>query len=124
MPENKGEKSILNGYEATENALGRVNTKAQCVHNKGKKDKAGKHYVELVEAGKDAAEAFEPAEEALDFIASAIHPAIIFPRAKTIRIGWHYQDIAKFQAQIAGFIALIRPIHNQMAASWSRAASL
>ena len=40
--------------------LGRVNTKAQSVHNERKEDKGGKHHIQLVEAGKDAAEAFEP----------------------------------------------------------------
>ena len=103
--------------------LGRVNTKAQSVHNERKEDKGGKHHIQLVEAGKDAAEAFEPAKEPFDFIAAAIHHAIVFPRAKPIGLGRHDQDIAHFLSQLAGFIAFVSPIHDQMTAGGSRAAS-
>ena len=48
---------------------GRVNTNH--VDDQGEMDEGGEHDVELLEAREDAAEAFEPAEQALDLVAPA-----------------------------------------------------
>ena len=77
-------------------------------------DESGEHDVKFVEARKDAAEAFEPAEESLDLVATAIHRPIILPRGKSIGVGWHNDGKPKIQSQLAGFVAFVSPVHNQM----------
>jgi hypothetical protein len=42
-------------------------------------NEAKEHYVEFFKTGEDAAEAFEPPEEALDFIPLPIESTVIFP---------------------------------------------
>jgi len=49
-----------------------VLTLTQSFDDEGKQDEAGEHNIELVEAGEDAAVAFEPPEEAFDFISAAV----------------------------------------------------
>ena len=47
-------------------------TLTQCFDDEGKQDEACEQNIQLVEAGKDAAIAFELAEEAFDFISAAV----------------------------------------------------
>jgi len=97
-------------------ALGPVNANTKRLHDQGEQDEGGEHHVELVKSGEDAAEAFQAAEEAFDFVAPPIHDRVVFPRAHTVGLGWHDGDIAQIQGQLPGFVALISPVHDQMAA--------
>jgi hypothetical protein len=49
-----------------------VLTLAQGFQDEGKQDESGEQNIQLVEARKDAAIAFEPTEEAFDFISAAV----------------------------------------------------
>ena len=40
-------------------------------------DEAHKHHVQLLESGEDASESFESSEQALNFIASAVHDPVV-----------------------------------------------
>ena len=76
-------------------------------------NEAHKHDVQLLESGEDAPESLEPSEEAFDFIAPAIHDTVVFPRLDPIGFGWHNGDEPQVQRKLPGFLALIRPIHQQ-----------
>ena len=72
---------------------------------KRKVDKGGKHHSELVEAGKDAA------EEALDFIASAILRDPI-SKDNTIGVGWHPPRYSPVSGPNAGFHRSRKSTHD------------
>ena len=76
-------------------------------------NEAPKHDVQLLESGEDAPESFESSEEAFDFIAPAIHDTVVLPRLDPIGFGWHNGDEPQVQRKLPGFIAFIRPIHQQ-----------
>jgi hypothetical protein len=78
-------------------------------------DERGEHRVEFVEVGKDVPKAFEATEGTFDFIAPAIPHAILLPRRKPVGIGRDNGSAAKFQSQLPGFVALIGPLHEQVA---------
>jgi hypothetical protein len=61
-------------------------------------DECEKDDVEFVEAGEDAAEAFEPAEEPGYLIASAIHGFVALPGIQSVALGRKDWDEAKIQS--------------------------
>ncbi len=75
----------------------------------GKKD-----HIQFVEARKDAAEAFEPAKQPLDFVAPAVHGFVILPGLQALRAGRDHRNEAEVQRQLQGFIVLLSAIHDQM----------
>lgn len=77
-------------------------------------DKGKKHHVEFLEAGEDAAEAFESSKEALDLVASAVHGAVVLPSGDAILLGRNDGDVAEVKCQLSGFIAFVGPVHQQV----------
>jgi hypothetical protein len=76
-------------------------------------DESHKHDVQLLESGEDAPEPLKPSEQALDFIASAIHDTVILPRFNPVGFGRHNGDEAQVQRKLPGFLAFICPVHQQ-----------
>jgi hypothetical protein len=89
-----------------------VLTLSEGIGDKREMNRAKEHYVELFKAGKDAAEAFEPPEEALDFIASLVESAVVFPGFDPIRFGWDDGNHAQVKDKLSGLIVLVGSIHQ------------
>jgi hypothetical protein len=70
------------------------------------------------EAGEDAPEAFQSAEEPLDLVAFAVHGFVVLPRFETVAFGWDHGDEGKIQRQLPGFIVFLGTVHDQMQWSW------
>src|SRR6185312_12420825 len=87
------ESSLFTG-SPSDPQLGPVNTNSQSFDDESKDDKSGEEDIQFVEAAKNAAISFEPAEKPFDFIAPAVGLAIVFPRLPPVRIGWDYWHIA------------------------------
>ena len=66
--------------------LGRVNTTKR-FDDQGEVDEADEHDIEFLEAGEDAAEAFEPAEQALDLVAPLVQRAVVLPGLDSVGLG-------------------------------------
>lgn len=62
-------------------------------------NKAHKHDVQLLEPGEDGPKSFKPSEEALDFIASAIHDTVVLPELAPIGFGWDNRDEPQIQRE-------------------------
>ena len=77
-------------------------------------DKGKEHYVELLESGKDSAKAFEAAEKPFYFIASSIHDSVVFPSGDSVLFGRDDRDKSEVQCQLAGFVALVGAVHEQV----------
>ncbi len=90
-------------------------TLTQSFDNKNEVDECGEHYIELVEAGEDASEALESAEESLHLVAPTIHHPVIFPRADAIALGWHDGNEAKVEGQLPCLVTFVGAIHEQVA---------
>ena len=80
-------------------------TQAESFNNECEMNEGGKHDIEFVEAGKDAPEAFQTAEEALNLIAPFIHLPIIFPGGNPVFLGGNHRDKTQIKGKLAGFIA-------------------
>ena len=68
--------------------------------------------IEFFEAGEDSTEAFESAEEPLDFIACFIESAVVFSRLDAVGLGMDAGEHSEFQHQLPGFVAFVSAIHN------------
>ena len=77
-------------------------------------DKSKEHHIEFLEAREDAAEAFESAKQAFDFVAPAVHGAVVFPGSDAVSLGWHNRDEAEIEGQLASVVAFVGPVHQQM----------
>jgi|SRR5438445_3900093 len=84
-------------------------------------NKPDKHHIELFKAGENAPEALESAKQAFDFITALIHFSIIFPGIDSIALGGDNRHKAKIKRELAGFIALIGAIHQQIQRTAGRA---
>ena len=89
-------------------------THAKPVGDENEADESEKHEVELLEAREDAAVALESAEQSLDLIAALVHGAVIVPRLKAIGLWWDDGNEAQVQSELAGFVAFVGPVHQQM----------
>jgi hypothetical protein len=74
-----------------------VLTQTERFEDKSKVDKGDKHAVELIEARKDTAKAFKPAEKPLNFITLFVHLLVVVPGSDPIGIGWDYGDEIKIK---------------------------
>ncbi|MBI2817199.1 MAG: hypothetical protein HYX72_09695 [Acidobacteria bacterium] len=70
--------------------------------------------VEFIEAGEDAAEAFESAEEPFDLVALAVHSLIVLPRLQAIAFGRNYWEEAEVQSQLESLVVLIGAVHDEV----------
>jgi len=76
--------------------------------------KADEQNVEFLEAREDATEAFQSAEEPLDFIAFAVYGFVVLTWFQTVALGRHYRNKAEIQGQLPGLVVLAGAVHNQM----------
>src|SRR5512134_884835 len=83
-------------------------------------DETNEHGIQFIEAGKDAAESLESAEQSFDFIALTVHGPVIFPGIEAIGLGRNYRQIAQIKSQLTGFVAFVGAIHDEGARRWSR----
>lgn len=83
-------------------------TLTECLHDQSESEESKKDDDEFIEAGEDAAEAFESAEEPLDLVALAVHGFIVLPGLEAIAFGRDHREEAKFQGQLEGFVVLRR----------------
>ena len=56
--------------------------------------------IEFVEAGEDAAEAFEPPEERLDLIVFAVDGLVVLPWFQAVALGRRHGNKAEIQGQL------------------------
>ena len=77
-------------------------------------DKGQKHHVKFLESGEDATKAFESAKEPLDFVAPLVHSPVVLPGGEAILLWRNDRDKAKIEGQLAGVIAFVGPIHQQV----------
>jgi hypothetical protein len=77
-------------------------------------DNCSKPRVEFLEAGEDSAKAFEPTEQALDFVAATIHNTIIFPGSYPVALRGNDGRMTQIKRPLPGFIPLAGTIHQQM----------
>ena len=73
-----------------------------------------KDQIEFVEARKDAAKTFEPAEQPLDFVAPAVHGFVVLPGLQAVRPGRNHRNKAEIQRQLQGFVVFVGAVHDQM----------
>lgn len=69
---------------------------------------------EFIEAGEDAAKAFESTEEPLDLVAFAIHGLIVLPGLQAIAFRGNHREEAEVQSQLERFVVFVGAIHEQM----------
>lgn len=89
-------------------------TLAKTFNDQGEMDKGQEHHVELLESGEDAAKSFEATEQALDFVASPIHGSVVLPGGDPVLLGWNHGYEAQVDGQLAGFVALVGAVHEQV----------
>ena len=77
-------------------------------------DKGQEHHIEFLETREDAPEPFEAAKQSLDFIASAVHGAIVFPSGEAVSFRGNNGDEAEIEGQLPGVIPLVGSIHQQV----------
>jgi hypothetical protein len=80
-------------------------------------DESREHHVPFFEPGKDAAEAFEAAERALNFVSAFVHFTIIFPWLKAIAPGRDDRNETQVERELPGLLTFIRLIHYEV--QWS-----
>jgi len=91
-----------------------VLTLSERIGDQGEMDKRGEHYVELLEAGEDPAEALEAAEQSHDFVAPLVDRLAVTPSSDAGGLGRHDRCKSQVEGQLPGFIALVGSIHYQM----------
>lgn len=74
-------------------------------------DKGEKHHVQFFEPRKDAAEAFEAAKQALNFVSALVHFPIIFPWFKAIAFGRNDGNETQVERELPCLVTFIRLIH-------------
>ena len=89
-------------------------TLTESLDDENEMNEAREHDIEFFKAGKDAAEAFQTAEEAFDFMAFLVEGFVVFPRGNPVGFWRHHRRQSKLKSQLAGFIPLTRSIHDQM----------
>lgn len=102
-----------------------------CSHNwvtkrfddQGEMDKGQEHHIEFLEAREDTAEAFESAKQSFDFVASAVHGAVVLPRGDAVLLGWNDGDEAEVEGQLLGVVSFVGSVHQQMNRPGRRAKS-
>ena len=77
-------------------------------------DKATKHYVELLEAGEDAPETLESAEQAFDLVAALVDCLAVVPGGDPRAERWDDRGKPEVEGQLPGLVSLIGPIHDQV----------
>ena len=77
-------------------------------------DKGLEHHIKFLEAGEDAAEAFEPTKQSLDFVAPVVHGAVVLPNGDAVLLGRHDGDEAKVERQLPGVVSFVGSVHQQM----------
>src|ERR1700733_2281127 len=83
-------------------------------------DECNKEGIKFVEAGEDAAEAFEAAKEPFDFVAAPVEGAVVGPGVKAVGIGRDDDGKTQFEGELAGFVTLVGAIHDQWATGIGR----
>ena len=81
--------------------------------DEGEVEEAEEEDIEFLEAGEDSAEAFEPPEEPLDFVALFVESAVVFPGLDAVGLWRNDRDHAQAEHQLPGFVALVGAIHQQ-----------
>jgi len=71
--------------------------------------------------GKDAAEAFEPPEEPLHFVALAIKSLVVQSGFPPVLLGRNHGNIATFLSTLPRFVVLVGAVHEQRQAGRQRA---
>ncbi len=63
---------------------------------------------------KNPSVALQATEQPLHFVAPLVHFLVVLPRIDPIGLGWNHRHEAKIERQLAGFIAFVSAIHQQM----------
>ena len=70
--------------------------------------------IELLEPREDASIALESPEQAFDLIAALVHGPVVFPRVKAFTGRGHDRNEPQVQSKLAGFVAFVCTVHEQM----------
>jgi hypothetical protein len=89
-----------------------VFTLSECFDDEGEIEEADEEDIELLEAGKDSAEALESSEQPFDFVALPVEGAVVLSGFDAIALGWNHWNHAQIEHQLPCFVALIRTIHE------------
>ena len=95
----------------------------KCIPDHGDVNEAEGDQVELVVAGGYAAEALEPAAEALDLVAPTVEVAVEGPGRIAVPGRRDDGPTAQFTGQLAGLVAVIGAVHDQRQVARDRAES-
>src|SRR5512134_3689563 len=79
-------------------------------------DKRGEHDVELLEAREDSTKALQAAEQPPDFVAPLVDRLAVMPSGESIGLGRHDRVEAQVQGQLAGLVAFVGAVHDQVQA--------
>ncbi len=77
-------------------------------------DKGEEHQVQFFEPRKDAAEAFEAAKQALNFVSALVHFPIIFPWFNAIAFGWNDGNETQVERELPCLVTFIRLVHDEV----------
>src|ERR1700688_75089 len=77
-------------------------------------NKRGEHDVELLETGEDPTVALQAPEEPFDFVSTLVNLLAVFPGIYPGGQRRHYRREAQVKCQLAGLVALIGAIHDQV----------
>src|ERR1035437_590192 len=91
--------------------LGRVHTNPESFDDECEGEEGEEDDIEFLEAGEDAAEAFQSPEEAIDLIALLVKGTIVLPGMQPVGLGRDHWNHAQIQHQLAGLIAFVSAIH-------------
>jgi len=83
-------------------------------------DEGEEHEIELVEAGRDSAKAFESSEESFDFVAFLVQHPVVIPGVVAVALGWDDWGVAQVLCQVPGLIILVGAVHDQGTSSLGR----
>jgi hypothetical protein len=89
-----------------------VLTLSEGIDDEHEDDEGEEDDIEFLESGKDAAEAFQPAEKPFHFVALFVEFAVVFPGIEPVGLGRNHRNHAQIEHQLPRLVALIGFIHQ------------
>ena len=77
-------------------------------------DKRGKHRVELLEVGEDAAKSLQATEQPFDLVAAPVDRLAVVTVGDSVRPGRHHRSEAQVKGQLVRLVTLVGPFHYQL----------
>jgi hypothetical protein len=91
-------------------------TLSEGIGDQGEMDKRGEHHVERLEAGEDPTKALQAAEQPLDVVAPLVDCLAVVPGGESIGLRRNHRGETQIESPLAGLVALVGAVHDQVQA--------